>query len=72
MKTCKTIPGQVNPSDFVARTKFVAVYLFIKVKGSRPMTYQDLTVDMVNIVKENGDSLTRNSSRRLANMDLTR
>ena len=30
------------------------MYLFIKVKGSRPMTYQYLTVDMVNGAKENG------------------
>ena len=36
VKTCKTIPGQVNPSDLTFATKFVAVYLFIKVKGSRP------------------------------------
>ena len=54
VKTCKTIPGQVNPSELTFATKFVAVYLFIKVKGSRPMTYQYLTVDMVRAAKENG------------------
>ena len=54
VKTCKTIPGQVNPSDLTFAMKFVAVYLFIKVKGSRPMTYQYLTVDMVRAAKENG------------------
>ena len=54
VKTCKTIPGQVNPLDLTFATKFVAVYLFIKVKGSRPMTYQYLTVDMVTTAKENG------------------
>ena len=54
VKTCKTIPGQVNPLDLTFATKFVAVYLFIKVKGSRPMTYQYLTVDMVRTAKENG------------------
>jgi len=54
VKTCKTIPGQVNPSDLTFATKFVAVYLFIKVKGSRPTTYQYLTVDMVTTAKENG------------------
>ena len=37
-KTCKNRPGQVNPS----------------VKGSWPMTYQYLTVDMVSAAKENG------------------
>ena len=30
------------------------MYLFIKVKGSRPMTYHYLTVDMVRTAKENG------------------
>ena len=54
MKTCKTIPGHVNPSDLTSATKFVAVYLFIKVKGSRPMTYQYLTVDMFRAARENG------------------
>ena len=54
VKTCKTIPGQVNPSDLTFARKFVAVYFFIKVKGSRPMTYQYLTVDMVRTAKENG------------------
>ena len=29
------------------------MYLFIKVKGSRPMTYQYLTVDMVQSAKTN-------------------
>ena len=46
VKTCKTIPGQVNHSDLTFATKFV--------KGSRPMTYQYLTVDMVRAAKENG------------------
>ena len=54
VKTCKTIPDQVNPSDLTFATKFVAVYLFIKVKGARPMIYQYLTVDMVRAAKENG------------------
>ena len=54
VKMCKTNPGQVNPSDLTFATKFLAMYLFIKVKGSRPMTYQYLTVGMVNAAKENG------------------
>ena len=53
-KTCKPIPGQVSPSDVTFATKFVAVHLFIKVKGSRPMTYHYLTVDMVRTAKKNG------------------
>ena len=52
VKICKSRPVQVNPSDLTFATKFVAMYLFIKVKGSRPMTYQYLTVDMIAIAKE--------------------
>ena len=54
MKICKSSPAQVNPSDLTFATKFVAMYLFIKVKGSRPMTYQFLTVDMIAAAKEMG------------------
>ena len=42
VKTCKTSPGQVNPSDLTFATKFVAVYLFIKVKGSRKYGFDSL------------------------------
>ena len=54
VKTCQNDPGQVNPSDLTFATKFLATYLFIKVKGSRPMTYQYLTVEMVKTAKANG------------------
>ena len=54
MKICKSSPAQVNPSDLTFATNFVAMYLFIKVKGSRPMTYQYLTVDMIAAAKEKG------------------
>ena len=52
VKICKSSPAQVNPSDLTFATKFVAMYLFIKVKGSRPMTYQYLTLDMIATAKE--------------------
>ena len=51
VKMCETKPSQVNPSDLTFATKFLAMYLFIKVKGSRPMTYQYLTVGMVSAAK---------------------
>ena len=54
VKICKSSPAQVNPLDLTFATKFVAMYLFIKVKGSRPMTYQYLTVDMIAAAKEKG------------------
>ena len=55
VKTCKNCPNQVNLSDLTFATRFVSMYLFIKVKGSRPMTYQYLTVDMVDAAKANGE-----------------
>lgn len=54
LKTCKDKPATVSPLELSFATKFLAVYLFIKVKGSRPMTYQFLTVDMVRTAKTNG------------------
>ena len=54
LKSCKDNPGSISPFDLSFATKFLAVYLFIKVKGSRPMTYQYLTVEMVNKAKTNG------------------
>ncbi|CAH3165112.1 unnamed protein product, partial [Porites evermanni] len=54
LKSCKEKPGAVLPIDLSFATKFLTVYLFIKVKGSRPVTYQYLTVEMVNKAKTNG------------------
>ena len=54
VKLCKSSPAQVNISDLTFAKKFVAMYLFIKVKGSRPMTYQYLTLDMTATAKEKG------------------
>ena len=47
-------PGYSFPLDLSPATKFLAVYLFIKVKGSLPLTYQYLTVEMLNKAKTNG------------------
>ena len=52
VKICKSSPAQVKPSDLTFAMKFVAMYLFIKVKGSCPMTYQYLMVDMIATAKE--------------------
>ena len=43
-----------DPSELACATKFVATYLFIKVKRSLPMTSQYLTVDMISTAKKNG------------------
>ena len=54
LKSRKDKPGTITPFDLSFATKFLALYLFIKVKCSRPMTYQYLTVEMVNKAKNNG------------------
>ena len=53
LKTRKDKPATVSQLELSFATKFLAVYLFTKVKGSRPMTYQSLTVDMVGTAKTN-------------------
>ena len=52
LKICKLSPAQVKPSDLTFATKFVAMYLFIKVRGSHPMTYQYLMLGMIATAKE--------------------
>ena len=45
MKKCKSFPlCDVLVVDLTFATRFLAVFLFLKVKGSRPMTFQFLTV----------------------------
>ena len=41
------------PCDFTFANRFVAAYLFLKVKGCRPMTYQHLTLRMLESAKRN-------------------
>ena len=55
LKSYKDNPGSISPLDLSFATKFLAVYLFIRVKGSRPMTYQYLTVEIVNKAKTDGE-----------------
>lgn len=55
LKACKNKKSSPPPPiDLSFATKFLALYLFIKVKGSRPMTYQYMTVEMVEKAKTNG------------------
>ena len=54
LRVCKDKESSPSATDLAFATKFVALYLFTKVKGSRPMTYQYMTVDMVEKAKTNG------------------
>ncbi|XP_065066523.1 uncharacterized protein LOC135692359 [Rhopilema esculentum] len=54
LTNCKGYPlTAVTPADLTFATRFVAVYMFTRVKGSRPMTYQFLTVSMFEKSREN-------------------
>eukprot|EP00112_Aurelia_sp_Birch-Aquarium-sp1_P005370 Seg1608.2 transcript_id=Seg1608.2/GoldUCD/mRNA.D3Y31 product="hypothetical protein" protein_id=Seg1608.2/GoldUCD/D3Y31 len=53
LSNCKGYPlTSVTAADLAFATRFVAVYLFTRVKGSRPMTYQYLTIGMMEKAKE--------------------
>ena len=54
LNDCKNDKDNVRPAEISFATKFIATYLFIKVKGTRPMTYQYLTLDMIKQAKKNG------------------
>ena len=54
LKQCKRHPNEsVCALDLSFATRFIAVYLFLQVKCSRPMTFQYLTIQMIEIAKKN-------------------
>ena len=53
LQNCMTCPSSVRPGDVTFATRFVAAYMFLKVKGCRPMTYQHLTLRMFESAKRN-------------------
>ena len=61
----KTILEECRKKSFVTSTnltfatRFVAVFMFVRVKGCRPMTYQHLTVRMFESAKTNAGTKIR-------------
>ena len=53
LETCKMNSSCVKPGNLTFATRFIAAYLFLKVKGCRPMTYQHLTLRMFESAKRN-------------------
>lgn len=51
---CSVQTAIVSPHDLSFCTSFIATVLFLMVKASRPMTYQFLTVDMINRIDSKG------------------
>ena len=62
---CKTAPATISPADLTFATHFIATVLFIRVKGTRPMTYQYLTAGMFYKAKPAKALLTKKSLRLL-------
>ena len=52
LKSCQENPMSVTSKDLTFATRFIAVYIFLIVKGTRLMTYQFLTVEMLQDVKQ--------------------
>ena len=54
LKKCKAVEDRPTVSELSFATRFVVTFLFLRVKCTRPMTYQFVTVDMINHAKTNG------------------
>ena len=54
MNKCIESPSSVLSSEITFATRYLAIFLSIEVKGTRPMTYQYLTVGMCGKAKSNG------------------
>ena len=53
LEKCKVNGLSATPSDLTFAMRFMTVFLFLNVKGTQPMTYQYLTVDMFDNAKSN-------------------
>ena len=52
LESCQENPRSLTSKDLTFATRFIAVYLFLNVKGTRPMTYQFLMVEMFQDAKQ--------------------
>ena len=53
LEKCKVNGLSATPSELTFAMRFMTVFLFLHVKGTRPMTYQYLTIDMFDNAKKN-------------------
>ena len=54
LKKCKAKDEQVNVSELSFATRFIVAFMFLRVKCTRPMSYQFMTTNMFNAAKQNG------------------
>ena len=64
IELCKSeSPSSVSCSDLTFATRFIATFLSLRVKGTRPMTYQLLAADMFEGGKRIMDTLIKGNSK---------
>ena len=54
LEKCVNEDTRPTISECAFATRFIATFLFLRVKCSRPMTYQFITLDMIEMAKDNG------------------
>jgi hypothetical protein len=54
LKQSKAMTLFIKGDDLTFATGFIATYLFLKVKGTRPASYEHLTVSMIEDARKNG------------------
>ena len=54
LKQCNANDAQPSISHLAFATRFIATFLFLRVKCTRPMTYQFITLQMLRSAKTNG------------------
>ena len=47
LSRCRQSPKDVSPTDLTFATRFIVAFLFLRVKGTWPMSYQFLTLEMI-------------------------
>lgn len=54
LQQCRKVDVKPTISELAFATRFITTFLFLRVKCSRPMTYQFITLEMVDQAKKNG------------------
>jgi hypothetical protein len=69
LKKCMTDEAAPSISEMCFATRFIVLFLFLRVKGTRPMTYEHLTVDMVQSAKSNGGYIDSTAFKTVGTYD---
>lgn len=54
IENCRSKSKDILPSELTFATRFITTLLFLRVKCSRPMTFQHLTIEMIEKAKQEG------------------